>query len=54
MPIASTRAPSPPDSHGSRMESSTGETNADEPARITMRPTAAGTFPRAIAVNGGP
>ena len=33
---------------------SKGERIADDPARITMRPTAEGTLPRAIAANGGP
>ncbi len=45
--------PSPATSR-SRTTRSSGATIADEAARITIRPTATGSFLFAIAVNGGP
>lgn len=54
MPIKSMRGASPPDTHGSSRCSSTGETIADDAAKITIKPTATGTLARAIPANGGP
>jgi len=43
-----------PATRGSKNWRSRGATMADEPARMTIKPTETGTFPLAIAVRGGP
>ncbi len=54
IPGKSIRGASPPEIHGSSSCNSSGEMTADDPARITISPTAIGTFARAIPAKGGP